>query len=507
LIGDIADSLSTIAVTVGGVRWLRIAQREHYIAGSVTRFALRWWTARPANALLGALLLAGMAGAFADWWAGGMLCAIVSLVGPFGLAYKGRSSRLAWTRRLRVLAATAVLLVVALSVGGSVLDLGPAATAVIAATLPAIVDLALLVTAPIERRLASRFVRSATEKLNAIKPRVVAITGSYGKTSTKLYIGHLLGAKYITLTSPASYNNMLGLSRAINERLTAGTEIFVAEMGTYGKGEIRALCDFLQPEVAVITAIGPMHLERMGSLENIVEAKAEILERAPVGVLNVDDPRLAEVAVEYEKRGGSLIRCSSEDPKADVYVEAEGRLLAVSAHGRLLAKVDIPEGFSTNVACAVGVALAFDIPDSSIASDLASLPQAEHRQTVHATTNGPVIIDDTYNSNPAGSSKALSTLLSLGADGRRVVVTPGMVELGREQEAANEAFGRRAAAFATDVVIVGRTNRRALLRGARNGSATIVLRESRTEAVAWVREQTAPGDVVLYENDLPDHYP
>src|SRR5260370_516767 len=169
---------------------------------------------------------------------------------------------------------------------GVVGGVGGGVTATAAAGAPVLVDLALAATAPLERRLGGRFPRAATRRLADVSPRVVAITGSYGKTSTKFYTGHLLRAKYATVTSPASFNNMSGLSRAVNERLTVGTEGFVAEMGTYGPGEIRTLFDWLTPEIAVITAIGPGHLERMGSIDHIARAKADVLQRPRVVVIN-----------------------------------------------------------------------------------------------------------------------------------------------------------------------------------------------------------------------------
>jgi UDP-N-acetylmuramoyl-tripeptide--D-alanyl-D-alanine ligase len=281
--------------------------------------------------------------------------------------------------------------------------------------------------------------------------------------------------------------------------------VFVAEMGTYGQGEIRALCDWLRPEIAVITAIGPVHLERMGSLDNIVRAKAEILESAQVGVINVDNPRLAVIAEEYRRRGGRLIRCSTADPSADVYVTTDGEI--VSLEGRSLGTAKMLGGFPANLACAIGVAVAMGIPESDIAARLATLPRPQHRQTILEAANGVLVIDDTYNSNPEGCIGALSTLASVGEGHRRVVVTPGMVELGRDQFMANERFARRAASTATDILVVGHTNQRAVLRGAAGGSAQVRVCANRAEAVAWVRSHLDAGDVVLYENDLPDHYP
>jgi UDP-N-acetylmuramoyl-tripeptide--D-alanyl-D-alanine ligase len=140
---------------------------------------------------------------------------------------------------------------------------------------------------------------------------VIAITGSYGKTSTKLYTAHLLSGCFRTQASPASFNNRAGLSRAINEQLLDSTEIFVAEMGTYGQGEIREMCSWMKPKISAITAIGPVHLERMKSEERILQAKSEITETASTVVLQVDDPRLGELARHLENNGKRVIRCSS----------------------------------------------------------------------------------------------------------------------------------------------------------------------------------------------------
>jgi UDP-N-acetylmuramoyl-tripeptide--D-alanyl-D-alanine ligase len=504
---DVIYALTVAAALGGGSRWLRLAQREHYIPGSVTRFALRWWLSRPLSRVLAALLVASAGAAWAGWWPACAAAGVLSLAGPVGLSYRGRSGKLAWTRRLRTLAAADAVIVAGVAVLGIAAGAGAGACATLAAGAPVLVDLALAVTAPVERRFGARFVRAAARRLADVAPRVVAITGSYGKTSTKFYAGHLLRAKYATVTSPASYNNSAGLSRAINERLTTGTEVFVAEMGTYGPGEIRGLCGWLKPEIAVITAIGPVHLERMGSLDNIARAKAEILERARVAVINIDYRHLADIADGYRQRGGTLITCSTSDPGADVCIAGDGPRATVSVHGSPVGDLDMAGVFAGNAACAVGVALAFDIPSSEIVSRLASLPRPEHRQTVHATDNGITVIDDTYNSNPDGALSAITALGSAAAGHRRVLVTPGMVELGREQAAANETLARQAAASATDILVVGRTNRRALLRGAAAGSARVTVCKDRPEAVAWVRRHLGPGDAVLYENDLPDHYP
>src|SRR5258706_3831133 len=156
-----------------------------------------------------------------------------------------------------------------------------------------------------------RYVRAATATLRTVDPLVVGLTGSFGKTTTKLYAAHLIGTSRRVLASPASFNNTGGLARTINEYLQPGTEIFIAEMGTYGRGEIADLCSWLRPSVAAIVNIGPVHLERMKSLDNIVSAKAEITDCAETVELNADAYGLSALADKLVLYGSTVIRCSA----------------------------------------------------------------------------------------------------------------------------------------------------------------------------------------------------
>jgi UDP-N-acetylmuramoyl-tripeptide--D-alanyl-D-alanine ligase len=272
-------------------------------------------------------------------------------------------------------------------------------------------------------------------------------------------------------------------------------------MGTYRSGEIAALCEWVNPEVSAIVAIGPVHLERFKSEERILTAKSEILDGAAVGVLGVDHPLLAELA---ERKAGamSLITVSTGERDARVRVEG-GRLLI---EGRQVAP--LPEGaFGLNLGVAIGICLALGMSPDQIISRIDNLPRPEHRQTATTSERGFSVIDDTYNSNPAGARKGLEKLIELGAGGRKVLVTPGMVELGPRQGAENLAFAAAASAVVDDIVVVGRTNRSALLEGSGAGRASVSVVASREAAVDWVRDNLGPGDAVLYENDLPDHYP
>ena len=243
---------------------------------------------------------------------------------------------------------------------------------------------------------------------------MVAITGSFGKTSTKQHVAHLVAGSRTVVASPASFNNRAGLARAVNEQLTPGTDVFVAEMGTYGKGEIAELCRWCPPAIAVITAIGPVHLERFKTEEAIVAAKSEITETAHTVVLNVDDPRLAALADRLAAAGTkSVVRCSAVDPSADVCVVAGRRRGARSTSaGRSSAPgVALPGSVQpTNLACALAVAFALGVPHEVALARIARLPPVANRLASAQAPSGVWVIDDTFNSNPSGARVALAEL-------------------------------------------------------------------------------------------------
>jgi len=513
--GDVvAFFLVTGAATAGTIRWLRVAQREHYLPGSVSRFAARWWLSTPLNR---ACFVAGAAAALAAlaFPPVGLVTGAVVAVAPLGLSLRGRTSRLRWTRRLATVAAATAFVEAAVVAAGALS--GSWTGAVVAAALfavasPVALDAALGVTAPVERIAGGRYVTSAVAKLGRIRPTIVAVTGSYGKTTTKGYIAHLVGAYKSTLPSPHSYNNRAGLARTVNDHLGVGTEVLVAEMGAYGPGEIAALCEWLPPEIAVITAIGPAHLERFKTLERTLSAKAEIAERARVVVLNVDDARLRSLAGSLRAGGKRIIAASGTDRDADVAVIAVPEGLELLVSGRrvgtaALGPADRPAPLS-NAASAAAVALELGLPAEAVLARLSCLPSPPNRLQRYAAEGGYIILDDTFNSNPVGARLALARL-SAEAAGRRVVVTPGMVELGGSQFDENAAFAEAASALATDLVVVARTNREALVAGAgrATGGAAVITFSRLDEAVKWVRGHLAAGDAVLYENDLPDHFP
>ena len=276
-------------------------------------------------------------------------------------------------------------------------------------------------------------------------------------------------------------------------------------MGAYGPGEIRALCEWVKPSISILASIGPVHLERFGSLDTTVKSKAEIFENSDIAIINIDAYGLKSVATALDEAGSEVIRCSAFDKSADVCVAVTDNGLDILLNGELLLSALQFDGAPTNIACSIAAAHALGVELSTIRNLLPTLPVAAHRRQVDVSPSGITVIDDTYNSNPAGADAALETLSSLDAP-RKVLVTPGMVELGKVQGIENRNFGEKAAQIVDDFLVVGRTNRAALETGARTGNTRLLYMETRSEAVRWVRNTLVAGDAVLYENDLPDHY-
>ncbi len=523
-----------------GIKWLRVAQREHYIFSWTERIAAGWGKARPLSgwpllvtALCGTLLLVlGSQGWVFEPWST-VLAAVAlgfSALWPAGLGFRGTSSKFQWTARAKRLAVIwAAVWVVSTLVGFVVFSVslwstvfGISTSGNASAELGALVvgaffivaliaparfaplsmDIALAIANPIEKALSKKWLVAAQKKLRHVNPTVVAVTGSYGKTSTKGYIAHLVGAKYSVVPSPASFNNLMGLARAVNDKLTPGTEVFVAEMGIFGEGEIRTLCQSFPPDIAAITVIGEAHLERMKAREAILRAKSEIVEDAKTVVLPIDDPDLARLADRCQSEGKRVVRVSAQGHAADVSVDPTTSTATIA--GETVPVVISGVGHAVNVAVAMGIAHALEVPLSAMGPRLTSLPTAAHRAEPQQAPSGAIIIDDSYNANPVGAARAVEggSQLARERGGPFIVVTPGMIELGPVQVERNRAFAEQIAAAGGELFVVGYTNRRALLSGHPNAKTFA----KRTDAMSEALQRAGASGVILVENDLPDHY-
>ena len=382
--------------------------------------------------------------------------------------------------------------------------------------LPRLLVFADVLLGPVQTTVNGYYLRKARSRLKEIAPLVIGVTGSFGKTSTKFAIEGLVGKHDEVLATPGSFNTPLGVCRTINEELHASHRYFVVEMGAYGVGEIEELCRFVEQKVGVLTAIGPAHLERFGSMEAIRKGKYEIIATLPadgIAVMNVDDPEVRKLA--DSTTGVQLIRYGL-DPAGrpdvtarDVEVTSQGTsLTVVTAVGELnVATKLLGRHALGHILAGVAVATAIGRPLEELGPRIKSLQPVEHRLQVIQGAGGVTVIDDAYNSNPQGAAAALEVLEQMPAR-KKVVVTPGIVELGPLQEEENSAFGRHAASVADIVIFVARLNRQALLAGAESAGAgaDVIAVDTLDEASERLKTILQPGDVVLFENDLPDQY-
>ena len=389
-------------------------------------------------------------------------------------------------------------------------------TVVLFVGAPLVLVLGDVVTTPVQAAINARFKSRAQRKLSGIAPVVIGVTGSFGKTSTKFAVARLLGDPNVALATPGSFNTPLGLTRTINEELTEGHRFLVAEMGAYKEGEIAELCGIVHPTIGVLTAIGPAHLDRFGSMDAIRRGKYEIVTSLPddgTAVMNVDDPEVRKLADRTDRvavvRYGIDASGAPDVTATDIEVTHSGTSFkvvdkrsgdSIDASTRLLGRHSIG-----HVLAAVAVALTTGRRLEELGPAIAALEPVEHRLQLIEGTGGITVIDDAFNSNPAGAAAALDVLDSMPAR-RKVVVTPGIIELGPLQERENEIFGERAARVADAVIVVAKVNRAAILRGARRveNSAAMIVVDTLDEATAKFPELVGPGDVVLFENDLPD---
>ena len=377
--------------------------------------------------------------------------------------------------------------------------------------------LACMALKPVEARVNASFVASAKEALARVKPLSIGITGSYGKTTTKFCLGAVLSADRPTFVTPSSFNSHLGVVKAINEGLQDEHEAFVAEMGMFRRGDISELCELTHPSIGVLTAIGPMHLERLGSIDEIAAAKAELLEALPDDgsfVTNGDDERCLQIAATSHVPV-TLFGIENEDAQvraANIALVSGRTELDLILPGTEPVHVSAQLLGSHNVlnllaAAAVGHVLKID--PQRIATALGSVQAPEHRLSpIHNAAAGIVVIDDAYNSNPDGAAAALQVLEEHEA-ARRLLVTPGMVELGHVEEEANRTFGAQAASVCDLVILVGPQRTKPIREGlieAGMADESIHVVTDIAAATTLLGAMTRAGDVILFENDLPDTY-
>ncbi len=381
---------------------------------------------------------------------------------------------------------------------------------------PAWVLAAALVMKPVERAIQGGFKQQARIALrNRPNLTVIGITGSYGKTSVKFIVAKILELRYNVLATPGSYNTPMGICLVVNQKLRPEHQVLILEMGMRRKGDIRELCDIASPDIAVVTSVGVAHLETMGTIENIAEEKGSLLEYskpdAPA-VLNVDDERVAAMS---SRAHGKVWRVSvggkeAEIRAGDVHYDADGATFDVTDESgesatfrtKLLGAHNVG-----NILLGIAVGRIMGLRLRQMTRAVERLEPVEHR--LHLRREGDItVIDDAFNSNPVGSRNAVEILGQFDS-GRRIIVTPGMVELGERHEEENRTFGTHIARNVDLAILVGERQTAPIQQGLRDADfpeSQMKVVPSLNAAREFLRSYVRPGDVVLYENDLPDQY-
>ncbi|MBP5618644.1 MAG: UDP-N-acetylmuramoyl-tripeptide--D-alanyl-D-alanine ligase [Clostridia bacterium] len=442
------------------------------------------------------------------------LYAVIEIPRWFSLRKKAITP-LVFTARVKRQIVTASLILACVGVG-TVLWCSAFAYALIALTTltPFTAVLALWINAPIEAAVRRWYYCDAKRILRNHKPMtVIGITGSYGKTSTKYALARLLDEKYNVCYTPGNFNTTLGVVRTIREHLKPTDDIFIVEMGAKKVGDIREICDLVEPDLGIITSVGEQHLDTFKSLENIVRTKFELADAVNRKhgkiYLNMDCAPEAERAPQYDFVGYGHGDCDvritdggSDRLGSSFALTREGRILSLQT--KLLGAHAI-----VNVAGAAAVAMDLGVSDRDLRFAVRQLAPVSHRLELKPYLKGSLLIDDAYNANPAGCLEAVR-VLSAFEGYRKIIITPGLVELGEREYACNAALGRAAMDACDLIVFVGQKRSEPLVAGAKESPKYY---ESRVHVVSAFREAVDliagsldASTVVLLENDLPDNY-
>lgn len=369
-----------------------------------------------------------------------------------------------------------------------------------------------------ERKRQSLFIKEAKTTLASVAPYVIGITGSYGKTSTKLALGQVLQITLGPTFWPVKgINTPMGNVREIRSGLRSGHRYAIFEMGAYGRGSVARLCAITPPQAAIITTIGTAHLERFKSQENIYFAKAELAQALPkngILICNGDDAGARRISEEFASQTTLRYGFDATKGPLDCHIISwqtteKGTQFTLSWKGHTY------EGFTvlfgkpnlSNLAAVFTLACTLGAHPEYVLAAIRILDPVDNRLQVKKCAD-ITFMHDAYNSNPIGFSAALEVMGNLPAK-RRILMTPGMIELGPLQQQENERLGKAAAALCDFAIIVGNTNRKALLTGLKHGGFSLdntIVCETRDQAMQELKKLQSSGDLILIENDLVDLY-
>ena len=380
--------------------------------------------------------------------------------------------------------------------------------------IPVIVPFVHILLLPLEKLVMHHYFIKAKRKLKKRNDLIkIGITGSFGKTSTKYILNTILSEKYEVCMSPHSFNTLPGLSKVINNYLEDKHQVLIAEMGARRRGDIKELCNLINPSIGVITGIGNQHLLSFKTVENIIKTKNELIESLPkedgFAVFNGNNEKCVEMfsACKIQKEIVGDYKQSSVKA-GNISFDENGTTFTLFIGNKKFECKTKLLGYHNvqNILMCVSVAKKLELTNTQIIKGIEKLNPVAHRLEIIKTENN-IIIDDSYNASVEGVKCALEVLSKIGK--RKVVITPGLVELGLEEKQANINFGKAIAKVANKVVIVNKVNFESLRQGLLNGGFKeddIYQAETLNKAKILIKDFVKKDDVILFENDLPDNY-
>lgn len=376
--------------------------------------------------------------------------------------------------------------------------------------LPLIFLFCAAIISPLEKAIKSIYKNRATKKLSSFAGKKVAITGSFGKTTTKNFLVQILKSKYKVCATPKNYNTPMGLCKTALENLNDDDEILVVEMGARHKGDIAELMDMLQPQYGILTSIGQQHLESFGNLNSIISTKNELCKHMRTGGKIVFDCTNEYTKKLYEKYGGDKLAANiaggvrfenisftSGGCECDVIIDEKSHKVKLGIIGSEILK---------DLACAVAMSLQLGVKESEILEMLPFLKPSPHRLEL-ITTSHCTIIDDSYNGNLSGAMQACECVQIF--DGKRIIISPGFVEQGEKQYELNYNLGKIIGASCDEFIIMNEINVTALCEGAMASGMSderVHFAQNSKQRGDILKKIQTPGCVILFENDLPDNY-
>ena len=364
------------------------------------------------------------------------------------------------------------------------------------------------VMTPFEKLNNKKYVKRAMRKLKEKSPIVIGITGSFGKTTAKNMLAAMLEKKYKVLSTPGSFNTPMGVCLTVNNELDAH-EVFIAEMGARYKGDIKELCGIASPKYGIITSVGDMHLETLKSREGVANAKFELGAALPSdGLLVLNGYNDTCKSLAERETACRKIVCGGDIASVDgITIDGNGTSFELTLSGNKYAVRSRLLGAHIAELATVCAALAAElgVGAEDIVSAIECMPPVEHRlQLIEPRDSEVTVIDDAYNSNPIGAKNALDVLAQF--DAKKIIITPGFVELGTIEKQCNIELGGKIASVCDRAFLIG-SRAVDIKKGAIDGGmaeADISVFGSRDEAVAALSEITGKR-VILFENDLPDN--